>query len=657
MRISVLANVLATLAVVAEANPLQPGVNHVVHEERRTAKSSWAPVRRPHQSWALPVRIGLTQSNLDRAEEFVNAVAHPKSASYGKHWTPKQIVDTFAPKQESIDAVKEWLQVEGIEGNRIKLSKGRHWLEFKATVSEVERLLKTTYHMYKHRQHGQSHIACDKYYIPEHLVEHIDLITPTVHFDRRVGHERGNRKIKVSEEQNQELRKRGSVKRQAAGLGSGIIRTGENDGFSPKQGGKILNALASLDNCDQMLTLDCIRALYSVPAGSLASSNNTLGIVEYTPQAFLQSDLNLFFEQFQPQNSKGSPKVKLIDNAVVQTQEQSFEFNGESSLDLEFAMGLIYPQTATVFQVGDLTSGASFGNFLDALDGSYCTFEGGDSTDPNVDSHYNSSIACGTATATNVISTSYGYNEADLTASYEQRQCAEYMKLALQGVTMVFSSGDNGVAGNSAQCIDTATNSYNNGSSGTFNPSFPGTCPYVLSVGATQIVNGSSVKAAESACEEVIFSGGGFSNVFAMPSYQKSAVASYFSKHAPNYTGAQFNNSQAVRSYPDIAANGARYVTAVDGNFTLSFGTSASAPVVASMINMINEKRIQAGKGPVGFINSVLYENPQILNDITKGNNPGCGTKGFTAVPGWDPVTGLGTPNYPKMEKLFLSLP
>lgn len=71
-------------------------------------------------------------------------------------------------------------------------------------------------------------------------------------------------------------------------------------------------------------------------------------------------------------------------------------------------------------------------------------------------------------------------------------------------------------------------------------------------------------------------------------------------------------------------------------------GREASAPTVGSIINLINEKRIQAGKGPVGFINPVLYANPQILNDVTNGNNPGCGTTGFEAVVGWDPVTGLG---------------
>lgn len=580
MRIAVLASLLAALAVAVEAKPLKRTLNHVVHEERPVARRSWTKGVRLHKAKELPVRIGLSQSNLHRAEEFINEVSHPKSANYGKHWTPERIAETFAPKQESIEAVMEWLEAEGIQPARVKLSKGRHWLDFKATVAELEHLLKTQYHVYKHNTHGNSHFACDKYHVPDHLVSHIDLITPTVHFDQRVGHERVNKKVPLDEQQSLELRKRSLAKRQRPEKGiQGAPNP--NDGFAPKQGATVMNALASLENCDQMLTLDCIRALYSIPQGTLAKSNNTLGIVEYTPQAFLQSDLDLFFEDFQPQLKGKGPIIQLIDNAVVQTTNQSFSFNGESALDLEFAMGLIYPQTATLFQAGDLTSGASFGNLLDALDGSYCTFEGGDSKDPSVDSSYPDDIRCGTQKPTNIISTSYGYNEGDLGARYEQRQCAEYMKLGLQGVTMVFSSGDNGVAGNGAVCIDPTTGAYNEGDAGTFNPSFPGSCPYVLSVGATQILNGSSVRGPESACEETIRSGGGFSNVFSMPSYQKKAVATYFSQSSPPYSAQQFNNSQTVRGFPDVSANGARYVTAVNGKFSLSFGTSGKSRLLS----------------------------------------------------------------------------
>lgn len=267
---------------------------------------------------------------------------------------------------------------------------------------------------------------------------------------------------------------------------------------------------------------------------------------------------------------------------------------------------------------------------------------------------YTGPETCGGITPAKVISTSYLYNEADLSTAYQTRQCNEYAKLGLLGTTFTFSSGDNGVASFSNQCIDPATGSYNDGTSGKFVPSFPAGCPYVLSVGATQINPNASVYDKESACQQVIYSGGGFSNTFAMPSYQKSALSTYFAKHKPSYTSAQYNNSMTTRGFPDVSANGANYLVAVAGQYAQVYGTSASSPTFASVLTLINEQRLNLGKSSLGFVNPALYANPSMFNDITSGGNPGCGTPGFSAVTGWDPVTGLGTPNYLKMLAYFL---
>lgn len=48
----------------------------------------------------------------------------------------------------------------------------------------------------------------------------------------------------------------------------------------------------------------------------------------------------------------------------------------------------------------------------------------------------------------------------------------------------------------------------------------------------------------------------------------------------------------------------------------------------------LNEERFAIGKGPVGFVNPVLYTFPEVLNDITNGTNVGCGSEGFHAAPG-----------------------
>lgn len=536
--------------------------------------SSWGKSHRIHQSSMLPVRIGLAQQNLHRAEEFIHEVAHPSSPDYGKHWSPEKIIEMFKPKKESVDAVMEWLEHEGIHPSRVKMSASKTWLTFNATVREMEQMLKTEYHVYKHETSDHArHVACDKYHIPEHLIEHIDIVTPTVHFDQQIGHDRKNSYQELTEDNVEELKKRSERLKKREIPFTGIVGS-PTDASNPKQGADVENAMMDLKQCDTMITPECLRALYKIPQNTLAASNNSLGIVEYTPQAFLQTDLDLYFKDFESKLVNKPPIVTLLDNAVVQTQNQSFSFNGESALDIEFAMALVFPQQVNVFQVGDTNQGGSFNNFLDGIDGSYCNFEGGDSKDPNIDGQYAADVNCGRSRPTNVISTSYGFNEADLGAKYEQRQCDEYMKLALQGVTVLYSSGDFGVAGNSGQCINAEGTALNNGSTGQFNPSFPGGCPWVTSVGATQIRNGSTVKDPEVACELVIKSGGGFSNVFSMPSYQREAVNEYFATSPPPYNSDTYNNSKVVRGFPDVAANGANYVTAVDGKFTLSFGTS-----------------------------------------------------------------------------------
>jgi len=328
-------------------------------------------------------------------------------------------------------------------------------------------------------------------------------------------------------------------------------------------------------------------------------------------------------------------------------------------------MGLVTAaQNVTLYQVGDLVEGASFNNLLDALDASYCTFEGGD--DASEDGIYPDEApggfkgpeACGVVTPANVISTSYGLNEADVTPFYTSRQCTEYAKLGLMGVTVIYSSGDFGVAGHGDLCLNPDGTQTANGK--LFNPTFPGTCPYITSVGATQVNPGNSVFAPEGACEQVIFSGGGFSNHFAIPSYQEKVVQTFLNGFSSdNFTKANFNSSGHSRGYPDVAANGANYIVSVDGTFSLVFGTSCSAPVVGSIITLVNDARIAAGKAPVGFLNPTLYDPSfaSVFNDITSGGNQGCGTVGFTATKGWDPVTGLGTLNLGLLTEAYLALP
>jgi len=148
-----------------------------------------------------------------------------------------------------------------------------------------------------------------------------------------------------------------------------------------------------------------------------------------------------------------------------------------------------------------------------------------------------------TASPPLVHSVSYGDVESDLSATMMQRFSTEVAKLGIRGVSVIVSSGDDGAGNNPAR---------GGAQFCKFSPSFPASSPYVTTIGATQ---GPEEGTAEIACSSktngVISSGGGFSNVFPMPTYQSKAVIGYF--HISGKTGG-FNRTG--RAYPDVSLLG-----------------------------------------------------------------------------------------------------
>lgn len=303
--------------------------------------------------------------------------------------------------------------------------------------------------------------------------------------------------------------------------------------------------------------------------------------------------------------------------------------------------------------------------FLDAIDGSYCSeIDPLDPVYPNpAKGGYNGTLQCGVYQPPNVISISYGGFEHELPAAYQQRQCNEFMKLGTMGVSVIVASGDSGVAGpptffrRSGYCLG-ADNKI-------FNPTFPNNCPYLTAVGSTEIPIGTSHMDHKEQATTRFGSGGGFSNIYKAPDYQAQAVAKYFSIANLSYPYYETADNGSIganggiynrigRGYPDISAIGDRVVLYCHGAPGVIGGTSAAAPAFAAMLTRINEERLAVGKPVVGFVNPVLYAHPEAFFDVTKGSNPGCDTPGFPATEGWDPVTGLGTPNYPRLLDVFM---
>ncbi|KAH9164080.1 peptidase S8/S53 domain-containing protein, partial [Lactarius sanguifluus] len=99
------------------------------------------------------------------------------------------------------------------------------------------------------------------------------------------------------------------------------------------------------------------------------------------------------------------------------------------------------------------------------------------------------------------------------------------------------------------------------------------------------------------------------------------------------------------RGVPDIALQAMRFPIVLKNRRKKVSGTSCSTPTAAGIISLLNDYRISNGKPPLGFLNG--------LNDITSGTNPGCNTDGFSAVPGWDPVTGLGSLDFERLVAIL----
>ncbi|KAG8453090.1 hypothetical protein GDO86_004778, partial [Hymenochirus boettgeri] len=192
----------------------------------------------------------------------------------------------------------------------------------------------------------------------------------------------------------------------------------------------------------------------------------------------------------------------------------------------------------------------------------------------------------------------------------------------------------------------------------TFRPSFPASSPYVTTVGGTSFKNPFQVT------REVTdyISGGGFSNVFAMPDYQVSAVSRYL-QSTPDLPPADYYN-RSGRAYPDVAALSDNYWV-VTNRIPIPWvsGTSASTPVFGGVLALINDYRMQKGLSPLGFLNPAIYRiqgnSSQALYDVTEGCHLSCIDdhvlgRGFCASPSWDPVTGWGTPNFPELLKALM---
>jgi kumamolisin len=240
---------------------------------------------------------------------------------------------------------------------------------------------------------------------------------------------------------------------------------------------------------------------------------------------------------------------------------------------------------------------------------------------PNTDQGFLDALTTAIHDTTNnpsVISISWGGPESSWTQQAMTAFDNACQSAAALGVTITVACGDNG--------------STDGVSDGANHVDFPASSPNVLACGGTQISTSGTSLTGEVVWDDLSAgggaTGGGVSAVFPLPTWQQNA----------NVSGA--TNGGTGRGVPDVAGDAAPstgYQIQVDGQSEVVGGTSAVAPLWAGLIALMNQ---QLGK-PLGFLNPQIYPllGSAAFNDITQGNNGA-----FSAGPGWDACTGLGSP-------------
>lgn len=338
------------------------------------------------------------------------------------------------------------------------------------------------------------------------------------------------------------------------------------------------------------------------------AANNSQAVAQFLGQHFWETDLQEFFTIYSISNLGKHPVKVGPDSGFAGV---------EASLDIEYIMSVGQDVHTYFWSTPGLHEGQEpFLDWMMAL--------ANDTRPPLVNS------------------VSYGDDEPSLDVSYMKAVNTQFAALGARGVSILFASGDSGVGGDSG-C----------GPKGQFVPSFPAGSPWVTAVGGTTCQNPfeSGPEVAWSG------SGGGFSNQWAIPSYQSSAVATYLrtAKHLPP----QHLWNRTGRAYPDVAAFSTGFMVVTDLLPSPVDGTSCATPTFSGVVSLVNGARLSQGKPPLGFLNPFLYSvagPAKATTDILVGYNPNCNSNGFECTPGWDPVTGWGSPIYPKLVQSSLSV-
>ena len=338
-----------------------------------------------------------------------------------------------------------------------------------------------------------------------------------------------------------------------------------------------------------------VGQLYQFPSGATAKGQ-TIGIIELGG-GYRPADITAYFKSLGQQ----TPSVTAVPvDGGKNSPSNANSADGEVMLDIEVSSAVAPGAKIVVYFAPNTDQG-----FIDAI----------------------STAVHDTTNKPSVISISWGGPESSWTQQSMNALDAACQSAAALGVSITVASGDDGST---------------DGAKGK-NVDFPASSPHVLGCGGTKLLGSGSTITSEVVWNELSNNegagGGGVSNVFALPTWQANAKV-------PKPSG-----KTGGRGVPDVAGDAdptSGYIVRVDGKSMVIGGTSAVAPLWAGLIALNNAQN----KRSAGFINPQIYaaSAKSAFRDITSGNNGA-----FSAGPGWDACTGMGSPIGTKLISLLAS--
>lgn len=447
--------------------------------------SAWKQVGPAPGEAVLSLKIGLAQRDFAELERQLYEVSDPRNARYGQYLSSAAVHDLVRPHSHVCEAIESWLENAGF-GDRWRYNSAKTWIDLPVSVDEAEKLLRAKYYTWRHTD-GTELLRTTSWSLPADIHSHITTIQPTNSWAK------SKPRLPIIASRNSQYRK--------------AEETFPDIPPPPD------SAIASLCNFSAV-TPDCIRTLYGTASYTVKTNDSKLGICNYLGEYNNRSDTYQFLEMYRPEAAdvalnftQISVANGTIDNGTS-TANQEPDIGFEGNLDSQYMIGVGYPLNVRSWSTGGLNP-----SFMPDL------VTPTDSDEPYL-TWTNYILNQSDGNIPQIISTSYGDDEQTVSYAYAHAVCNEMAQISARGVTLLFASGDYGV-GTDGECVSNKDNSTR-----MFLPSFPNDCPYVTNVGATKdYPEVAAYKPFKG--QQPFTSGGGFSNYFGVPDYQKDTVGKY----------------------------------------------------------------------------------------------------------------------------------